>query len=77
MLELAPVTSLIKSKRIQWLGHIMRRRENEIVRVALEWKPQGKIPRGRPRKRWLNVVEESLELRIEERQCKIETGHEV
>ncbi|XP_050527802.1 uncharacterized protein LOC126897900 [Daktulosphaira vitifoliae] len=42
MLEIAPVTSFIKGQRIQWLGHIARRRENEITRVALEWKPQEK-----------------------------------
>ncbi|VVC45364.1 Peptidase C12, ubiquitin carboxyl-terminal hydrolase [Cinara cedri] len=42
MLDLAPVTSFIKSQRIQWLGHIMRRRENKVVRGALEWKPQDK-----------------------------------
>ena len=36
LLELAPVTSFIKGQRLQWLGHIMRRGENEAVRVALE-----------------------------------------
>lgn len=36
MLELAPVTSFIKGQRIQWVGHIMRRGENEAVRVALK-----------------------------------------
>jgi len=51
LLKLAPVTSFIKGQRIQWLGHIMRREENEVVRVALEWKSQGKRPKGRPRKR--------------------------
>lgn len=38
----------------------MRRGENEAVRVPLEWKPKGKRPRRRPRKRWINVVEEDL-----------------
>jgi len=60
LLKLAPVTSFIKGQWIQWLGRIMRRGENEAVRVALEWKPKGKIPRGRPRKRWIDVVEEDL-----------------
>lgn len=36
MLDLAPVTSFIKGQRIQWLGHVLRRGENETVRVALE-----------------------------------------
>jgi len=26
----------------------MRRGDNETVRVALEWKPRGKQPKGRP-----------------------------
>jgi len=35
ILELAPVTTFIKGQMIQWVGHIMRRGENEAVRVAL------------------------------------------
>jgi len=65
MLGLAPVTSFIKGQRIQWLSHIMRSQENEVVRVALEWRPQG----TRPRKRWINVVEDDGK-----RQSKIEIG---
>jgi hypothetical protein len=38
----------------------VRRRENEVVRVALEWKPKGKRSRGRLRKLWINVVEKDL-----------------
>lgn len=32
-----------------------RRSEEDINRVVLEWKPTGKISRGRLRKRWLDV----------------------
>lgn len=62
LLELTPVTSFIKGQRIQWLGDIARRQNNEVVRVALEWKPHGKRPRGRLQKRWINVIEEDLKI---------------
>lgn len=39
----------------------MHRNEEEAVRATVEWKPTGKRPRGRPRKRWLDPVEEDLE----------------
>lgn len=38
----------------------MIRRKNESVRVVLKWRPLGKIPRSRPRKRSIDVVEEEL-----------------
>lgn len=31
-----------------------------IVKSVMEWKQLGKRPRGRPRKRWINSVEEDL-----------------
>lgn len=40
----------------------MRRGENETVRVALEWKSQRKRPRGTPKKKWVDVVEEDLKI---------------
>jgi len=43
-LGLAPVTSFIKGRRIQWLGHIMRRGEEKTIRVVMEWKRKGKRP---------------------------------
>jgi len=39
----------------------MRRSEDDISRTILNWKPMGKRPRGRPRKKWLDVVEKDLE----------------
>jgi len=36
MLKLALVTSFYQGKIIQWLGHIMRKRETETVRVGME-----------------------------------------
>jgi len=57
LMKMGPVTNFIKGQRIQWLGHIMRQKENDLLR-AFEWIPQGKRPRDRPRKRCLDGIEE-------------------
>lgn len=38
----------------------MRRGESKAVRAAIENQPSGKIPRGRPRKRWVDGVCQDL-----------------
>lgn len=42
------------------LAHITRRNEQKIIRAVIDWKPEGKRPRGRTRKRWLDIVEKDL-----------------
>jgi hypothetical protein len=59
-LGIESVISFIRGQRIQWLGHAMRRSEDDISRTILNWKPMGKRLRGRPRKRWMDVAEEDL-----------------
>jgi len=38
----------------------MRKSEEETIRAVIEWKPEGKRPRGRPKKRWLDIVKGDL-----------------
>lgn len=38
----------------------MRRNEENMVKVVLEWKHTAKRSRGRPRKRWFDTVEEDF-----------------
>jgi len=62
------VTNFIKGHKIQWLGYTMRQKENDLLKAAFEWIPEGRRPCGRPRKKWLDRVEEDLrELDIESR----------
>jgi hypothetical protein len=43
-----------------WLGHTLRKPSDVMARQALEWNPQGKRGRGRPRNTWRRtVLEES------------------
>ena len=39
-----------------WLGHTLRKPSDDIARQALEWNPQGKRGRGRPRNTWWRTV---------------------
>jgi hypothetical protein len=43
----------VKSKRMAWLGHVMRMEGERIPKRVLEWKPMGRRNTGRPRKRWI------------------------
>jgi hypothetical protein len=50
----------IKSKRLGWLGHVVRLEEDRMVKRIFEGHPGGRRKTGRPRKRWLDDVEEDL-----------------
>ena len=50
----------IEKNRLRWYGHVQRMKDERIPRLALMAKSGGKRPRGRPRKRWEQQVEEGL-----------------
>jgi hypothetical protein len=56
----ADIVRFIKSRRIAWLGHVMRMDERGIPKRVFEWKPTGRRIRGRPRKRWVEDIEEDI-----------------
>jgi hypothetical protein len=40
-----------KSRRMRWVRHVARMEERRGVYGVVVWKPEGKRPRGRPRRR--------------------------
>jgi hypothetical protein len=52
----------IKSKRVEWLGHVARMEENRMLKRVLEENPGGRRKTGRHRKRWLDDIEEDIRL---------------
>jgi len=46
----------IRKRKWGWLSHTLRKPPNFIARQALEWNPQGKEARGRPRNTWRKTV---------------------
>jgi len=69
----ADILRFIKSRRIAWLGHVMRMDDKRTPKRILQWKPIGTRTRGRPRKRWIAGIEEDLQiigLRRWRKQCE-------
>ena len=62
LIQNADVVRFVKSKRMAWLGHVMRMEGKRIPRRVLEWKPTGKRNRGRPRKRWIEGIKEDIQI---------------
>jgi len=48
------VVRVIKSRRMRWAGHVARMGEEKEVYRVLLGKPEGRIPLGRPRRRWVD-----------------------
>ena len=52
---------VIKKQRLNWLGHVERMAEDNIVRKIKRWKPMSTRPIGRPKKkRWEDDVLEDI-----------------
>jgi hypothetical protein len=58
LIENADKVRFIKSRRIAWLGHVMRMNDKKTPKKILEWKPIGTRTRGRPRKIWIADIED-------------------
>jgi hypothetical protein len=61
VIENADIVRFIKSRRIAWLGHVMRMDEKRTPKRVLVWRPVGRRIIGRPRKRWIEDFEEDLQ----------------
>lgn len=59
-LKIKPLKKKIEEKQLQWLGHMLRMKEEKPVRKIWEAKTEGKRHRGRPQKTWDNVIEDIL-----------------
>jgi len=55
------IVRVIKSRRMRWAGHVARMGEEREVDRVLVGKPEGKIPLGRPRRRWADNIRMDLQ----------------
>ena len=55
------IVRVIKSRRMRWAGHVARMGEERGVYRVLVGKPEGRIPLGRPRRRWVDNIRMDLQ----------------
>ena len=58
LIKNADIVRFVKSKKMAWLGRVMRMEGKRV----LEWKPTGRRNRGRPRIRWIEDIEEDIQI---------------
>jgi len=76
-LKVAPITEKMRQARLRWYGHVMRRDEQSVVRTALNIDPAVRRPRGLPKKRWLDRLNEDMRIvNIEPRPIFVEKSHQ-
>ena len=47
----------IEQKQLTWYGHVQRMAEGRLPKIALKWMPKQKRARGRPKKNWMEGIE--------------------
>ena len=52
-----PITTVIKSGRLIWYGHVMRKSDEDWMKKCMEYRVEGRRPVGRPTRTWLCSVE--------------------
>ena len=54
------IVRVIKSRRMRWAGNVVVMDEERGVYRVLVGKPEGRIPLGRPRRRWVDNIRMDL-----------------
>jgi len=58
--SLPNIVRVVKSRRMRWAGLVVRMWEGRGVHRVLVWKPEGKSPLARPRRRWVDNIKMGL-----------------
>ena len=54
------IVSKLRESRLRWFGHVERREENHVTKRVMNMELPGSRRRGRPKKRWIDCVNEDM-----------------
>ena len=46
----------IKTKQLQWYGHVQRMEEERLPKEVMKWRPPGRRKQGRPKLTWVEGI---------------------
>jgi hypothetical protein len=50
----------IKTKLLQWYGHVQRVEDGRLPKEVMKWRPAGRRKRGRPKHSWAEGIRELI-----------------
>ena len=59
--KIAKLGDKLRNARLRWYGHVKRREEDFVGKRMMEMAVPGRRKRGRPRRRWMDLVREDME----------------
>jgi len=59
-LSVVPIIEKAQEHRLRWFGHVKRRPDDYIGKVVQQMEIEGKRPRGRPKRRWMDVIRDDM-----------------
>ena len=54
---------ILQQIRLRWYGHVLRKEDNDWVKICMEYEVEGSRPRGRPKRTWTEVVQKDCQAR--------------
>ena len=51
------IFEVVRQESLRWLGHVVRKRDDDCVKQALKFEVEGSRGRGRPRLTWKGMME--------------------
>lgn len=56
------ISVLMRKRRLQWYGHVCRRKDGEDIQRVTHIRVDGKRSRGRPKHRWMDTIKSDMKL---------------
>ena len=56
------VTDKMREIRLRWYGHVMRKEDDNCTKRIMKAEVYGKRSRGRPRKRWSDMIRNDMKM---------------